>query len=112
MAHTRVLYLMRPPVQLLLLLLPAQDGGQATGAAPPALCSRWLLHQVPPHARVVFQAVACGEGGLGSPKGLAPGLRVMASPSSSLLCPASPLVGTTVTQGPCQQDHLVNVATS
>lgn len=43
---------------------------------------------------------------------LAPGLRVMASPSGSLLCPASPLVGATVTQGPCQQDHLVNMAIS
>lgn len=41
---SRVLYLMRPPVQLLLLLLPAQDGSQAAGAAPPTLCPRWLLH--------------------------------------------------------------------
>lgn len=78
-----VRYLMRPPVQLLLLLLPAQDGGQAAGAAPPALRPRRLLYQMPPHPRVILQPVTCGEGGLGSPGTPAQGLRVTGSPCST-----------------------------
>lgn len=80
------LYLMRSPIQLLLLLLPAQDGGQAPGAAPPSLCPRRLLHKVPPHPRVVLQPVTYRQGRLGRPGGPARGLRVRAKPSSPLLC--------------------------
>lgn len=104
----RVLYLVRPPVQLLFLLLPAQDGTQAPRAAPPTLGPRWLLHQVPPHTGVVLQPVTCREGGLGSPRGpTAWSLGVMASLSRALLHQPLHLVGATVTQEPCQQDHLV-----
>ena len=101
---------MGPPVQLLLLLLPAQDGGQAAGAAPPTLRPRRLLDQVPPHAGVVLQPVTCREGGLCRPRAPAQG-----PPGSWPAPPAPPsqstwgrrMGGTTVTQGLCQQNHIV-----
>lgn len=102
---------MGPPVQLLLLLLSAQDGGQAAGAAPPTLRPRRLLDQVPPHAGVVLQPVTCGEGGLCHPRAPAQGPPgVMASSP----CSTQPVYlgdggwgGATVTQGLCQQNHIV-----